>query len=555
VAPDTLYENWLKRISALAFLLPLVLVFLAGDNAYLRIHDTLEGELGWFSLLKQQENPWKINGYTPILGSVDGLQAGALPSPYSLIYLIFHAFELPLAYQVLRFLVQILAFAGMHWLLTKLPGPSGWRFPLAVMFSLLPFYPTFGMSVAGLPGVAAAGLTLRSNAKSTFAWSWLVLFGFFSAPVWGWPPAVVLLLGTACFTPNGRLSFSAWPLPAILLISGMYLVVHFPLWQLLLFNSGTEMHRTAYLPPLFSLKEWIEEGLYMLIVGHYHAGMFYALPAWGMVWVTRKHSKSIRVLTVVLVLVVLVHSIFPYLGHLLPVLVPLRSIRLISLIPLLWILIWFLISARLSAKLFGKLLALQLFAGVLTHDENWHNLRQIVQQPRFPSYREYTGEKLFAEFKSGKDTAELRVACIGFPPSLAWFQGIETIDGLHAIYPLEYKLRFREFIASELEKSSELSTYFDSWGNRCFTFLAELGHGHTANVPALQKERRINSISLDTGAFKRLGGTHLLSGLPLNPGDAWEKSNEISHPEYAWSLHVYRPKDRSAELRIQTPEP
>lgn len=41
--------------------------------------------------------------------------------------------------------------------------------------------------------------------------------------------------------------------------------------------------------------------------------------------------------------------------------------------------------------------------------------------------------------------------------------GFYTVDGYSNNYPLEYKHRFREVIAAELEKNEEVRVYFDLW--------------------------------------------------------------------------------------------
>jgi hypothetical protein len=534
--------------AAFAFVMPWVLLLLAGNDFYIRIHDTLEGELGWFALLKQHYNPFSVNGLTEVYGSVQGLPAGALPSPFSPIYLLFHFFDLPLAYHLLRALVQLLAFAGMYSLLGKLNHSLNWRFPLAVLFSLLPFYPTFGISVAGLPAVLSAGFSLRSNWKSGGAWIWLLLFGLFSSPVWGWPPAMLLLCFTAFFGLNRQFRFSFAPIFGALFISILFLLVHFPLWQLLFSAQSPEMHRTVYLPPDVSLLSLLTDTLSLLLVGHYHAGMFYALPAWGMLFFLGKADKRLQFLGASVLALVFLHSIFPLAGHLIPAINPLRTLRLITLLPMLWLLIFYFSANHLPAKLFGKILAIQLLLGILTHDENWHNLRHIVAKPRFPSYNEYLGEDLFRQFKSEFPSASTRVACLGFPPSLAWFQHIATIDGLHALYPLAYKEKFRKFIAPELEKSESLQTYFDHWGNRCFTFSAALGHSHNSIVPELQQDIESLHINLNVSAFSELGGTHLLSSLPLELNPEWTHASTYASPKHDWLLYVYIPLNHEIRL-------
>ena len=59
---------------------------------------------------------------------------------------------------------------------------------------------------------------------------------------------------------------------------------------------------------------------------------------------------------------------------------------------------------------------------------------------------------------------------LGISPAPALMHGFYTVDGYSNNYPLEYKHRFREVIAPEIEKNEEVRVYFDTWGNRCYLF-------------------------------------------------------------------------------------
>ena len=89
--------------------------------------------------------------------------------------------------------------------------------------------------------------------------------------------------------------------------------------------------------------------------------------------------------------------------------------------------------------------------------------------------------------------------------------GFYTVDGYSNNYPLEYKHRFREVIAPEIEKNEEVRVYFDTWGNRCYLF-----NSITGNYMRLQKGNTLvyEGLEFDMEALRELG-----SAMPT--GWAW----------------------------------
>lgn len=88
------------------------------------------------------------------------------------------------------------------------------------------------------------------------------------------------------------------------------------------------------------------------------------------------------------------------------------------------------------------------------------------------SWESWFAEDLMQEIDDaiGRDKSTYRVAHLGISPAPSLMHGFYTVDGYSNNYPLEYKHRFREVIAAELEKNEEVRVYFDLWGNRCYLF-------------------------------------------------------------------------------------
>ena len=139
----------------------------------------------------------------------------------------------------------------------------------------------------------------------------------------------------------------------------------------------------------------------------------------------------------------------------------------------------------------------------------------------------------------GRDKSTYRVAHLGISPAPALMHGFYTVDGYSNNYPLEYKHRFREVIAPEIEKNEEVRVYFDTWGNRCYLF-----NSITGNYMRLQKGNTLvyEGLEFDMEALRELGCEYLFSGAEI--GDADRMSMELvgyfETEDSYWGIWVYR---------------
>ena len=101
-----------------------------------------------------------------------------------------------------------------------------------------------------------------------------------------------------------------------------------------------------------------------------------------------------------------------------------------------------------------------------------------------------------------------RVAHLGISPAPALMHGFYTVDGYSNNYPLEYKHRFRQVIARELDKNEYTRLYFDQWGSRCYLFNAATG-----NAWMLGKNTQVvyERLDFDMEALRQLGCDYIFS--------------------------------------------
>src|SRR5690606_34074610 len=131
-----------------------------------------------------------------------------------------------------------------------------------------------------------------------------------------------------------------------------------------------------------------------------------------------------------------------------------------------------------------------------------------------PTFREFYAERQFAAIRDriGLHQDAYRVASIGLHPAIAQYNGFYTLDTYNNFYPLSYKHQFRQIIAKELDKNSKLKQYFDTWGGRCYIFVAELGKRYDFRKDSVKK---IQQLELNTTVFKQMGGKYFFSSLPI----------------------------------------
>ena len=213
-----------------------------------------------------------------------------------------------------------------------------------------------------------------------------------------------------------------------------------------------------------------------------------------------------------------------------------------------WIAGLALIIKEMKQSFLKKLIPITAICLTLTttfgNDEILNNYRRIFGVYHLPPFKEYMASDQFEEIKSfiKEDPKNYRVACIGMNPSILQYNGFYTLDGLQSVYDLNYKNKFREIFANELEKDEEIKQYFDGWGNRCYIFSYMLGKDW---ISSGAKEIEITPIiDINVDAFKNLGGKYLMSPFLFNFKDSEniQLIKVFSQPDSYWNIHLYQVK-------------
>ena len=125
-------------------------------------------------------------------------------------------------------------------------------------------------------------------------------------------------------------------------------------------------------------------------------------------------------------------------------------------------------------------------------------LRQNTEKYKEEYYRDYyTFDGYYApkQYQNIKKIVKNdRIVSIGFDPMAAIVNDIKTIDGYHNLYPLSYKIKFKEVINDELNNGKIWKDYYNNWGSRVYAVTSD------------PKNIKINFL-----AAKKLGAAYVLS--------------------------------------------
>jgi hypothetical protein len=230
----------------LAYFLPFLLL---GSRSYITIHDNLDGEFVVNYLLVATGKAFAFGGGAALTDIMNGLPRAATPSALNLGVLLFYVFPPAWAYIVNFILVHIVAFCGMFLLLRKYVLPEDEDLLLAgaisLCFFLVPYYTTYGISVAGQPLLAYAFLNIRNDRRS---WKECLIILIF--PLW----SDIALIAPFAVTALGLILAIDWIrsrrlnkpfLGALMLLVSGYIAVQYHLIDSILGSHTWVSQRTS----------------------------------------------------------------------------------------------------------------------------------------------------------------------------------------------------------------------------------------------------------------------------------------------------------------------
>jgi Protein of unknown function (DUF6044) len=542
-----------------AYFVPFLLL---GNNSYITINDNLDGTLVTNYLLVTTGKALTANGSSPIEQIMNGLPRAALPSGLNVSVLLLYIFPPAWAYIVNFILVHVIAFCGMFLLLRRHVLTEDKDYLLAgaisICFFLVPYYTTYGLSVAGQPLLTYAFLNIRRGQRNWKDYLIILIFPLWSDIALTAPFAVTILVLILSIDWVRSGSLNKHFLFSIFLFTSGYIVLQYQLINSILGSNTWVSHRTTWNRWTdFDVPSNMKKALEMLFTSQYHAGSFYALPilvaiggALALLIAGKRRAGLLDVLTIGIALICLEYGFYDWLvrwfAWLVPGLQTFNASRYYFLLPLLWMLVFAISLKELKRGRWGGpivwcLILIQTFAILKFNTEYKDNVRLLIgKHVNEPTFSQFFAKDLFSEIDRfiGRPKSSYRVVTIGMYPSVAQFNGFYTLDGYLSNYPLSYKRQFRRIIWEELNRDAELRDYFDGWGNRCYIFTRELGLNFMCSG---QYHYTLHDLKLDTGQLRAMGCEYVISAASIENSEehGLRSERQFSSPGSFWQVYLY----------------
>lgn len=503
-------------------LLQLLPYFILREHTTIPVNDTMDAYVPQYSLTATKDYAWcSFNKAVPQV--MNGLNRDLLVSDLSMIFVLFRILPSFWAFTVNLLLIKIIAFAAMYIFLkrnfrsfTQTHCVTG-----AFLFSCIPFFPFFGAGIAAQPLLADALIRIHKRKQDYRDYLVLLLFPFYSSLVFTniFILASIALVCLYLLIRDKKIPFRLIGAAAVLLLLGVlveYRLIHATM------QAGFVPHRVEFDFGAFVTKGGIGGLLVavfkILTTGIFHVETFYSVIVFALLVLCLLKLRRLPLnsllfaligyIAVIGLLFGLTHSgYYGAITHRITFLKAFQIDRFYTLLPFLYFLLGILcMDVLLKAPTAQRRLLLKgitMAAAALVFFNSFPLKALVSKNVTVPTYARYYDTEALAQVKAAIPGAPdtYRVAGIGIDPGVLQYNGFYTLDAYLNIYPLSYKQAFRPVIAQEIGKSEELKAYFESWGNRCYIFSAELGKD-------LNKQPRdtnyLEALNINTAALKAL---------------------------------------------------
>lgn len=550
--------------SLLVIILYIAPWFIFGEDAYIRIGDNLDSNVIWHKIVIDNDLIFASSSII-INTMMNGIPRISFGNELDMVLWLNIWFGVVYAHAINQLLMRIVAYIGMYFLLKKyiiVDQASNINkiiiHGVALSFALLPFWPPAGLSVAGLPLVLLAFLNIYKNRDTWVEWSIIGLIPFYSSFVLVY--FFFLLLAFSFFIYDliqnkilhRKLFF------ALGLLTLISLIINYRLVFGMLLPSDFVSHRSemsiakAMNGDVNNIYLYLKSIFTYLVYGHHaHVETFHtyfiglSLLLATMITI-KKWDKNYLLIMKLMLLVIMFSFIlklwyyppFDYVKEQIPLFKEFNMGRIAWLNPMLWYIV-FALSLGIIARYFkysiyivSILILLQI--GYLFSKSDYY----VGQKANQPTFQEFYSPELFYDIKTylNYDVNKSEVACLGFFPAVAQYNGMHTIGGYSANYPLSYKHEFRKIIEKTLNNNPDLKKEFDYWGSNCYLQVSQLKSVYMGNKP---KAKIINVSELNFQQMKKLGVKYLLSAYELENNPETRLLKVFKSKEYSWTMYVY----------------
>jgi hypothetical protein len=557
VDPMTKYKVFMT-LALLLIALYLSPYYILGEDMRVRIHDNLDSNVVWYKLMADTHT--LFGGLHSVIPNImNGLPRNALGSEFDIGVLLYAIFPPFTAYTINQTIMRYVAFFGMYLLikkhLFKTENHELLTIGISLCYAFLPFWPSGGLSIAGLPLALYAFLNIKERNQTGWDWAIVCLIPFYSSFILSFS---FFIGGMGLWWLNDLFSKRKinikWLL-ALSLMTIIYLAHNYRVIYEMFIQNGFNSHREEFSRGNLDTKEMFLRALHYFIFGQTHVirmTQYIVLPVTLFALITSIiYRKKVGLLWTLFILNVLFSIIIAAyywegtwsLENYFPIIGSFNFGRAHFLEPLTWYL-GFALSLFVILKTFhkGKLVVSVLLSAQILL------LFSLNEQYKYtffnyPSFRQFYSTELFDDIKDyiGKPPSSYRVVSIGIHPAIAQYNGFYTLDGYVPSYPLHYKHQFRKIIAPELKKNGNMRWYYDSWGSRCYIFVNELGKHYRYTK---EKHKTIHHLKLNTKVLRKMGGEYVLSAVRIanNKENDLVLERKFSRTSSPWAIYLYRVK-------------
>lgn len=553
------FLNQDKNVLTLSFLLLLIFslpLLLLGGNVPYEIWDNLDSNVVWRKLIVDNYLIFADNRII-VHQMMDAPRASFGDGLYFI--LLAKVFPPATSLALNRFLQIMIGFTGMFLFCRRYITKDNGAFPaaiVAILFAVLPFWSSGGLSVAAQPLVLYSFLRIRDKKNIKLDWIIIILYPFVSSLIVYGFFFYVLLFALFCIDWYRTKKLNLSLLFALVILSVLSLITE---WRNILgffIADDFVSHRTEFAPAYLSLRGVIDKFIVFCFHGQNHASsnhfiiLFLSLFVFICSWFK---SKKVNSKFGIVLLLLFSIAAFASIIHWTSIKSVLESVsffkmfqidRFYTLFPLL-IFIAFAFAVNEIGKIkFGKSLLFVLFMlQILFSIKNDYTYLGLIKKTigkndeKTITFNEFYSESLFDSIKDfiGKPENSYKVAALGFHPATLQYNGFYTIDGYCANYDLNYKHQFSKLLANEFEKNEAIAKYFNTWGSRCYIFDDESGRFEPYRSEVTETE----SLDLNYDILKSMNCQYIISSVKiLNQGDHLDYISVFENE--VWRIYLYK---------------
>ena len=525
-------------------------LFIFGENSIIFGHDNVDFDIIQKHILKltNQFFSFNINYETDLI--FNGFKTSYIHSTFNFSNIFFIVLPTFWAYVVNGLIVRLIGFTSSYILLKKYFKIDNNYFIIIVslLFSLIPVYTIYGISVLGIPLLYMSFQKLSKGKDKLLCYLAIIFFAsyshFYLAGVF-----IILYFIFLFFVKEYRNRHFFY---GIIILTGAYIILNFPLIYHFIFGEVNHRSEFISIKPSFSFISFIKETISIILYGQYNSGRFFLLPIIIWFFITKtslKKTPELFAIIMIALITVFYRQVFNILNFydfsriifLFPFFILLTIARIYIQNPKSWrtgkyFLIFSLVvtslsnleisanTSRIFSLEFNKFYAEDFINNNI--EKNIFPFKQlsifglfgndgkINKNMKFGEVKfdEFFSKNILLKIKNELSEESISLA-VGFHPSILHYNNIKSLNSYQTIYPLKYKEEYRKIISPELNKNTEMKKYFDNWGNRAYAFSAELFNN--CRYSCYKNSISIKNLDYNVNQLRKMEVTNIISSVEI----------------------------------------